>query len=107
MVTKSNIKTILGIILRYIDLLRREKIKFSKVYLFGSYVKGNYNPDSDIDLAIVLDKKKIDRFKERLRLMKLRWDVDLRIEPHPFSREDLDQTNPLIEEITTTGKKIV
>ncbi len=104
--TKKDRKVIFGIILKYIQMLRKSRVRFSEVYFFGSYLKGTYNPDSDIDLAIVLDKKDIDRFDERLKLMRLRWNVDLRIEPHPFTREDFDDTNPFVREIITTGVKI-
>lgn len=96
----------LDIISKYIKMLKKNKVKFSEIYLFGSHVKGTYNPDSDIDLAIVLDKEHVDRFDERLKLMRLRWDVDLRIEPHPFSKKDFEDTDPFVKEITITGIKI-
>lgn len=105
--TKKDKRIISGIVLKYIELLRKNGIGFHNIYLFGSYVKGSYNSDSDIDLAIVLDKNKIDRFDERLKLMKLRWNVDLRIEPHPFSIKDFDKTDPFVKEIIATGEKIV
>ena len=39
--------------------------------------------------------------------MRLRWDVDLRIEPHAFAKSDFDETNPYIKEIIETGERIV
>ncbi len=38
--------------------------------------------------------------------MKLRRDIDLRIEPHPFAKTDLDKTNPYIKAILA-GERIV
>ena len=32
-----------------------EKYQYIKIILFGSYAKGNYHEDSDIDIAVVLD----------------------------------------------------
>ena len=104
--TKKN-RIILDVVSKYIKNLKKNGVRFTEIYLFGSYIKGTCNPDSDIDLAIVLNKKNIDRFNERLKLMKLRWDVDLRIEPHPFSKEDFNKTDPFVKEITATGLKIV
>lgn len=100
-------RIILEVIPKYIKTLKKHRVRLREMYLFGSHVKGTNNPDSDIDLAIVLDKKEVDRFDERLRLMRLRWDVDLRIEPHPFSKKDFDDTDPFVKEITTTGVKLV
>lgn len=105
--TKKDRKIIFKVISRYIELLKKNNVAFSHIYLFGSYVRGTYNNDSDIDLAIILGKKEIDRFNERLKLMRLRWDVDLRIEPHPFSRQDFDEKDPFVKEIITTGEKII
>ncbi len=104
--TKKDRRVILEVISNYIEMLRKNRVRFSKIYFFGSHVKGTYNPDGDIDLAIVLDKEDIDRFDERLKLMRLRWDVDLRIEPHPFSRKDFDDIDPFVQEIITTGVKV-
>ncbi|MGN6540478.1 MAG: nucleotidyltransferase domain-containing protein [Ginsengibacter sp.] len=43
-----------------------------KIYLFGSYAKGNHNENSDIDLFIVkkTDKRKLDRNREVRKCIK-------------------------------------
>lgn len=44
---------------KYAYLIKKEAekmLKNVKVYLFGSVVKGNYTPNSDIDLLIVCDE---------------------------------------------------
>jgi hypothetical protein len=66
-----------------------------------------FRRDSDIDLAIFLNKEEIDGFDECRLLMKLRWDVDLSIEPHCFAKSDFDETNPYIKEIIKTGLRIL
>lgn len=92
---------------KYIDLLEKNHIKVWRVYLYGSYAKNTYDSESDIDLAIFLDKDDLDGFDEDARLMKLRRNVDVRIEPHPFARSDFDETNPYIKEIIRTGDRII
>jgi len=58
-------------------------------------------------LAIFLDRDEINGFKEDVELMRLRWDVDLRIEPHAFAKSDFDETDPYIREIVQTGERIL
>jgi predicted nucleotidyltransferase len=52
-----------------------------KVVLFGSYVKGNYREDSDIDVAVVVNSIHQDFFTYAPLLWKLRKGIDSRIEP--------------------------
>ena len=39
----------------YISFLKENRFNISKVYLFGSYARGNFREDSDIDLAIIMN----------------------------------------------------
>lgn len=73
--------------------------------LFGSYAKGTNNEDSDIDIALVL-KNVPDIIDAQIELMKLRRDIDLRIEPHPFREEDFEIDDPIVYEIINNGVKI-
>jgi predicted nucleotidyltransferase len=91
----------------YVRRLSEQGVPVWRIYLYGSYANGVPRPDSDIDIAVFLDKDDIDGFREDVELMRLRWDVDLRIEPHAFARTDFDQTNPFIREIVETGERIV
>ncbi len=90
---------------RYADVVK-EKYNFIKMILFGSYAKGNFNDDSDIDIAIVFDDygNLIDM---QLELMRLRRKIDSRIEPHPFRERDFNLSNPLVNEIIKHGQEIV
>ena len=91
----------------YVQRLAEHHIGVWRIYLYGSYAKGTAGADSDIDLAIFLDRDEIDGFREDVELMRLRWGVDLRIEPHAFARSDFDETDPYIREIVETGERIV
>ena len=78
----------------------------SKAYLFGSYSKGNQYPDSDIDIAVIL--KKIDNFFDvQMQLMRLRRNIDLRIEAHPIAETDFIPENPFAYEIINTGIRLI
>lgn len=91
----------------YIDILKTKGIKIWRIYLYGSYAKGTYTKDSDIDLAIFLDINDIDGFEEDAKFMKLRRTVDLRIEPHTFAKTDFDEADPFVREIIKTGYRIM
>ena len=39
----------------------RNKYDLSKIFLFGSYTRGNYHPESDIDIAVLIDGSKLQR----------------------------------------------
>lgn len=74
------------------------------MYVFGSFINGTNTEDSDIDIAVIVDEK--IRYEDELEAMKLRRGIDLRIEPHIFSTEDVRNNNPFIEEIAKTGIRI-
>ena len=76
-----------------------------KIILFGSYAKGNYNEDSDIDIAVVL-KDYGNLIDMQLELMRLRRKIDSRIEPHPFREIDFELSNPIVNEILKYGQEI-
>jgi predicted nucleotidyltransferase len=57
-------------------------MSIEKVYLFGSYAKGNPHKDSDIDVALVVDKWVGDFFDVIPPIWRLRENIDYRIEPH-------------------------
>ena len=83
----------------------KSKYDFIKVFLFGSYAKGNFNDDSDIDIAVIF-KDYNNLIDMQLDLMRLRRKIDSRIEPHPFREKDFDISNPLVHEILKYGQEI-
>ncbi|MEA3446199.1 MAG: nucleotidyltransferase domain-containing protein [Bacteroidota bacterium] len=88
----------------YADAVK-SKYDYIKIILFGSYAKGNYNDDSDIDIAVVL-KDYTNLMDIQLDLMRLRRKIDSRIEPHPFREKDFEITNPIVNEIIKYGQEI-
>jgi predicted nucleotidyltransferase len=81
----------------------KSKYDYVKIFLFGSYAKGNFNKDSDIDIAIVL-KDFSNLVDIQLDLMRLRRNIDSRIEPHPFREKDFNISDPIVNEIIKYGK---
>lgn len=86
---------------KYIDSIKH-KYDIESAMLFGSYAKGTFHDDSDIDIAIVI-RHVNDIIETQVELMKLRRNIDLRIEPHPFDYSDFNRTNPVVNEILKDG----
>lgn len=83
----------------------KANFNYSRIILFGSYAKGNYNEDSDIDIAVVL-KDYNNLIDMQLELMRLRRKIDSRIEPHPFRESEFELSNPIVYEIIKYGQEI-
>ena len=94
----------LDVVKRYAELLKIH-FEFSKVILFGSYVKGNPRKDSDIDIAVVFSDYD-NRMNKQVELMKLTRQVDTRIEPHPFRECEFDLSDPFVNEILSYGIEV-
>lgn len=94
----------LDIAIKYANAVK-SKYDSVNIILFGSYAKGNFNEDSDIDIAVIL-KDYNNLMQIQLELMRLRRNIDSRIEPHPFREKDFDITNPLVHEIVKYGQNI-
>jgi uncharacterized protein len=99
----ANIKQIAK---RYANALQNE-IGITTLYLYGSYANGTNHKDSDIDIAVISDQFSGDVVDDMLKLMRLRRNIDFRIEPHPFLPEDFTPANPIANEIIQTGIRII
>ena len=73
-----------------------------QVFLFGSYTKGTYREESDIDIAVILNEFE-NPIEIQLELMRLRRKIDSRIEPHPFREKDFNSSNPVARTMAPTS----
>ena len=100
----GNIKTRVK---EYADLLKASGFPVLKVFLYGSYAKGNFKNGSDIDVCIV--SKAYDPYddKSRLFLWQKRREINVRIKPVGYRPEEFQDSNPLVHEIRKYGIRIV
>jgi len=89
---------------KYINSIR-SKYNIQNAILFGSFARGTNHANSDIDIALVLNNI-TDIIDTQIELMKLRRNIDLRIEPHPFMTSDFKNSNPVVNEILKYGIQI-
>lgn len=86
---------------KFANILKKQN-RIKKIYLFGSFAKGNFNEGSDIDLLIV-GKFKEKRMPERIK--KILDITSLPIEPLIYSEKEFEQMKNryFIREIIKTG----
>ena len=85
--------------IKYKDLVA-EHLPLKALYLYGSYSKGNYTEDSDIDIAVVVERMSDDYFEDAPLLWKLKRKISNLIEPVLLTE---DTNNPLYADILKTG----
>lgn len=81
-----------------------------KIYLFGSYAKGNQNENSDIDLFIVkeTDKRKLDRNRQVRKCIKTypNSGLDIFVLTPSELKQGMQQVVNIGKEAVTTGKLV-
>ena len=62
----------------------------NKIILYGSYARGDYRANSDIDVAVVVSKKNLSNnvLKQMGQLVRLTRDISFDIEPILLIEED-------------------
>ena len=91
-------------IIKVSEFIEAIKSKYhpQKVVLFGSYAKGTYTQNSDIDVAVIVDEIHGDFLEETQGLYKIRRKIDLSIEP--VLLEVNGDNSRFLEEILSTGE---
>jgi len=94
---------IIGKVKQYKQLVDRSNLlkDIEQVYLFGSFVNGVPNNNSDIDVAFVVKNLEGNFFDIIPPINRLTEKVDFRIEPHVVAR-DTDYAG-FLDEIQRTG----
>ena len=80
---------------KLICLLKTNGIDVYEAYVFGSVVSDKADEYSDIDIAIVSKNFTGIPFYDIKKISKFRRAIDLRLEVHPFSLNDILHDPPL------------
>ena len=93
---------------KLIKLLNLNGIEVSEAYLFGSVTRGTAHNNSDIDIAIVSKNFIGIPFYDVQTISKYRRSIDLKLEVHPFSMDDILVDAPLFfTQIKNEGIRII
>ena len=78
----------------------------NKIILYGSYARGDFRKDSDIDVAVVVPRSSIsdDILKDMAKLVKLRRSISNDIEPVLLIDED--DPSGFLESISQYGEVV-
>jgi predicted nucleotidyltransferase len=83
------------------------QIPVRKAILFGSYAKGTYDVESDIDLAIFSEHfEGASRVEGITYLLINAMDYDIDLEPVAFTGKEYDERLGIVDEIIKTGIEI-
>jgi len=85
-------------------LLVKSHFDLDSIFLYGSFVNDTNREDSDIDVAVIVNNIPGDFFAVNPLLWKLRRQVDDRIEPMLFYKNE--DNSGFLEEIKKHGIKI-
>ena len=93
---------------KYIESLSDHGLNITRAILFGSFARGDFNDDSDIDLLLVspqFDKGNDDYYGLLWKLTKV---ADYKIEPVPVGEEyfSMDTGSPVVEMAKQEGYEL-
>ncbi|HHW01365.1 MAG TPA: nucleotidyltransferase domain-containing protein [Thermoanaerobacterales bacterium] len=95
-------KDILNILLKNIHRLN-EVLPLAKVILFGSYAKGRYSIESDVDLLIVYKgDRRSDVYSTVKKILRIP-----RLEPHIYSEGEYEEMKDTIEKMLSDGCEVI
>jgi predicted nucleotidyltransferase len=97
-----------NIILRFVKAIKVTGIRIERVVLYGSYASGRAHSESDLDIAVVSPDFGKDRFEEGVKLNRIAWRIDPKIEAIPVSSRSYENDTwlPMIDEIKSKGIEI-
>ena len=73
------------------DALQAQGVPVQRVMIFGSVARDQARDDSDLDLAVICTPFASTRHEENMICRRIRWDIDVRIEPVCLHAEDFQK----------------
>ncbi len=88
-----------GIIKKFVGAVEKEGICVEKIFLYGSYSRGEERKYSDIDVAVVSRDFEEDRIEANMKLWRIAVRVDVRLAPLAIAQSELVNLHiPIIAE---------
>lgn len=91
-----------------IEMLNKELSKvfddFHGLYLYGSFVTGIYSGDDDIEIVAIFDIEDKEKRKSIWPIVgKIESDLDVYIDLHPITMEELKKDEDFYDEVVNKG----
>jgi predicted nucleotidyltransferase len=97
---------VLDIAKEYLEKVK-SRIPVDRAYLFGSYAKGSFNKDSDVDIAVFSPVfESMTRIEGLTLLLMLALGFDADLQPQPFTAQDFEEDSGMAYEIRRTGVEL-
>lgn len=96
-------------IIKIIDSLKQkissEFKDFMGIYLYGSYAKGSFTEDSDIDIIVLFSRNLSYEEEKKIAgiIGLVEYENDVFIDYHPYTMKDLKKNPVFLEEVTQKG----
>jgi len=74
------------------------------IYLFGSRARGDFEPDSDLDLLVVVPESDLPRHKREARSYDLLWGITQPVDVIVLTREEFDRTSRVKTSLASTAR---
>lgn len=83
-----------------------EEFGAQRVILFGSYARGNADPDSDVDVLVIgaFEGRSVDKSVEIRMKLRPSFPMDLLVRTPDKVRERMEMGDPFMREILEQGK---
>lgn len=92
---------------RFKDIIERKNVKVSKIILFGSYARGNYRDDSDIDVIVISDDFAPMDYWERIDfLSETIYELFEPIEATSFTTKEWEASDSFLVDYAREGEVI-
>ncbi len=93
------------------NLLKDRNITVDRIIVFGSYAKGNYTKDSDLDIAVISrDFNEKDVFQKAEMLKGLKWTLvekfELSFDIVPVSLKQWQESSSLVVDFIKEGEAL-
>ncbi len=92
---------------KYVLLLNKEGFPVEEAYIFGSFARGDFKDNSDIDVCIISPRLRTKWNENEAYLWTKTRFIDSRIEPIGYSPEDFRDGNIMAQMIKKEGIKII
>jgi predicted nucleotidyltransferase len=83
-----------------------EKFKPQKIILFGSYARGDFRPESDVDLLVVMDTplKEVQQAIQICQQIDYRFGLDLIVHTPKYLQQRLEMGDWFLRDVIKEGK---
>lgn len=100
-------KTVLKIISEFRSLLETKGIKSQKLILFGSFAKGNFHKESDIDLIVISKDFENKNYWQRIEILaEAIYEIFKPIEAVAMTPDEWEQDSSMLTDYARDGEVV-